>query len=302
MDGSETLRPAIIGVVYVGKARAREVVASVFTKRTAAGEPQDVGRGFAYAGYAVTGRHIIVSANDADRRGGGVVRALFGLLGGAVGRLLRKLTRRVASRPIAKRARLPGKAAPRRDSAPAADDESARKEKILTVAGKLFSQRGYASVAIREIADAAGILGGSLYYYFPSKRDLFIEVHRRALTRAVTGIEAAIAGKSDPWERFEAAIMAHMTIYLDPTSLTQPLMSDSSAMMSDMRGELIKDRDSFERIYRRLVDELPLPSRINRTVYRLFVLSQLNSVANWYRPGKLSPRQIGQQIFWLVSF
>jgi len=73
-------------------------------------------------------------------------------------------------------------------------------------------------------------------------------------------------------------------------------------MMSDMRPELIKDRDRFERIYRRLIDDLPIPARIDRTVYRLFVLSQLNSVANWYRAGKLSPKQIAQQIFWLVRF
>ena len=215
---------------------------------------------------------------------------------------MRKLTKRVAPKALPKRVRLPGRTAARRDSTPAVEDESARKDRILTAAGHLFSKRGYASVAIREIADAAGILGGSLYYYFPSKRDLFIEVHRRALTRAVAGIESAIAGKSDPWERFEAAITAHMTIYLDPASLTQPLMSDSYAMMSDMRPDLIKDRDRFEYIYRRLVDELPLPKRIDRTVYRLFVLSQLNSVANWYRPGKLSPKQIAQQIYWLVSF
>lgn len=215
---------------------------------------------------------------------------------------MRKLTKRVASRTTAKHVRLPGKTVARRALTPAADDESARKERILAAAGQLFSKRGYASVAIREIADAAGILGGSLYYYFPSKRDLFIEVHRRALTRSIAGIEAAIAGKTDPWDRFEAAIMAHVPIYLDPASLAQPLMDDSSAMMSDMRPELVKDRDRFERIYRRLVEDLPLPPHINRTVYRLFVLSQLNSVPNWYRAGKLSPSQIAQQIYWLVSF
>ena len=215
--------------------------------------------------------------------------------------MLSQLVSKPASKRAVKRARA-GKTAVRREAAVATDDESARRERILLAAGQLFSKRGYAGVAIREIADSAGILGGSLYYYFPSKRDLFIEVHRRALTRAVAGIEDAIANKSDPWERFEAAMLAHMTIYLDPASLTQPLMGDSSAMMSDMRPELIKDRDRFERIYRRLIDDLPIPARIDRTVYRLFVLSQLNSVANWYRAGKLSPKQIAQQIFWLVRF
>lgn len=183
----------------------------------------------------------------------------------------------------------------------APDDDSARRDQILAAAGQLFAKRGYASVSVREIADAAGILGGSLYYHFPSKRELFIEVHRMALTRAVAGIETAIRPYEDPWDRFEAAIVAHTEIYLDPTTLTQTLMADTSAMMSDMRPDLIKDRDQFELIYRRLVEELPLPSRINRTIYRLFVLSLLNSVTNWYRAGRLTPTQIGEQIFLLVK-
>ena len=97
-----------------------------------------------------------------------------------------------------------------------------------------------------------------------------------------------------------SAIIAHMDIYLDPQSLTQTLMADTSAMMSDMRPELIKDRDRFERIYRQLVDDLPLPERINRRVYRLFLLSLLNSVTNWYHPGRLSPKGIARQLFWMV--
>lgn len=200
-----------------------------------------------------------------------------------------------------KRVAASGKGAARRKDLAPAEDDSARRDRILSAAGLLFAQRGYASVSVREIADAAGILGGSLYYYFPSKRELFIEVHRVALTRAVAGIESATAPHKDPWERFEAAIVAHMRIYLDPTSLTQTLMADTSAMMSDMRPDLIKDRDKFELIYRRLVDELPLPPRINRTIYRLFVLSLLNSVTNWYRPGRMTPEDIAQQIFWLVK-
>lgn len=210
------------------------------------------------------------------------------------------MTKRADTRSAAKGAAASPQGAQRRKTE-SAEDDSARRDRILAAAGLLFAKRGYASVSVREIADAAGIQGGSLYYHFPSKRELFIGVHRVALTRAVAGIETAISPYTDPWKRFEAAITAHTIIYLDPTSLTQTLMADTSAMMSDMRPELIKDRDRFELIYRKLVDDLPLPSRINRTMYRLFVLSLLNSVTNWYREGRLTPEDIAQQIFWLVK-
>ena len=52
-------------------------------------------------------------------------------------------------------------------------------EGILEAAEKLFSRYGYAKTAIAEIAAEAGLKKASLYYYFPTKEDLFREVIER---------------------------------------------------------------------------------------------------------------------------
>jgi AcrR family transcriptional regulator len=46
------------------------------------------------------------------------------------------------------------------------------KEKIMRVAAKIFSERGFDKVTAREIAKAVGINSASIYYYFSSKDDL----------------------------------------------------------------------------------------------------------------------------------
>ena len=51
-------------------------------------------------------------------------------------------------------------------------DEAKTKDKILTIAAKLFSEKGYDRVTTREIAKAIGINAASIYYYFPSKEDV----------------------------------------------------------------------------------------------------------------------------------
>ena len=88
------------------------------------------------------------------------------------------------------------------------DDNSARRVELLEVAAKLFSKGGYDSVGMRDIADRAGILPGSLYYHFKSKQEIYIAVHRAALARSAQRITAAIENVTEPWARLEAAIAA----------------------------------------------------------------------------------------------
>lgn len=47
------------------------------------------------------------------------------------------------------------------------------KSRILDVALTLFSEKGYHSVSVAEIADAVGIKAPSLYKHYKSKRDIF---------------------------------------------------------------------------------------------------------------------------------
>lgn len=51
-----------------------------------------------------------------------------------------------------------------------------QKNQILQTAMKFFSDKGYYSTSMQYIAKECGISKGSLYKFFPSKEDLFIEV------------------------------------------------------------------------------------------------------------------------------
>jgi AcrR family transcriptional regulator len=177
-----------------------------------------------------------------------------------------------------------------------AEDADGRRQEIIRLAGTLFKKSGYEQVGMRQIAAEAGILGGSLYHHFPSKRALFVEVHKQALSNNATQIERAIEGLTDPWKRLEVACAEHLELQVNPDSISNPLMNDTAALQSDMRKELVKERDRFEAVYKKLVNDLPLSPEIDRNVYRISLVSLLNAVALWYRPGRLSLREIAGQI------
>ena len=55
-----------------------------------------------------------------------------------------------------------------------------RRAQLLELGLQLFSDHSYDELGVDDIARAAGISKGLLYHYFPSKRDYYVEVVRRA--------------------------------------------------------------------------------------------------------------------------
>ena len=171
-----------------------------------------------------------------------------------------------------------------------------RRRQIMEIAAQIFARKGYRGTSMRDIGEAAGVLGGSLYHHIKSKDALFVELHHAALDAAEAQIAAAIDCHDDPWVRLEAACATLLDIQLDPHSLTMPMMNDFREVPEQVRTALIDRRDQFEQLFRSLVADLPLPAEIDRSIYRNLLLSQLNSAADWVRPGRMMPRDIAAQI------
>jgi len=53
---------------------------------------------------------------------------------------------------------------------------SITKQKIVASAERLFTDKGYESTSIQDIADDCSIAKGSVYKFFPSKEDIYIEI------------------------------------------------------------------------------------------------------------------------------
>ncbi|NDJ52513.1 MAG: helix-turn-helix transcriptional regulator, partial [Chloroflexi bacterium] len=68
---------------------------------------------------------------------------------------------------------------------------SEARQRVLEVAERLFSTRGYKDVRLQDIAKELGIKTASLYYHAPGgKEELFVEVIERGLARHHQGLQA----------------------------------------------------------------------------------------------------------------
>jgi AcrR family transcriptional regulator len=69
-----------------------------------------------------------------------------------------------------------------RQNRPEPENGSVR-QRLLTAATDLFTQRGYAATTVREIVGAAGVTKPVLYYYFRNKEGIYLELMRQAFAR-----------------------------------------------------------------------------------------------------------------------
>jgi TetR/AcrR family transcriptional regulator, cholesterol catabolism regulator len=68
----------------------------------------------------------------------------------------------------------------------------------VVLAGELFAQKGYRATTVREIADAAGILSGSLYHHFDSKESIGDEILSSFINQVLADYRGAVASAGSP--------------------------------------------------------------------------------------------------------
>jgi AcrR family transcriptional regulator len=191
----------------------------------------------------------------------------------------------------------------KRAKAPAPDQEEParrkaqenRREDILVAAARLFSTKGFEAATVRDIADAADMLSGSVYYHFASKEEIFFAVYEAGIEQIITAVEARLGKEADPWLRLEQACIAHLTTLLGSpfSAVIAPNFTQDAVRL---RQNLIQLRNRYDNIFKGLVEALPLPDQIDRKLMRLQVLGALNWTPYWYRPGGSSPRHIARHL------
>ena len=82
--------------------------------------------------------------------------------------------------------------------APRERKKAATRSRIVAAATKLFGGATYDAVQMSEVAAAAGIGKPSLYRYFPSKDELFLEIFDAALGELETALGGAASAAASP--------------------------------------------------------------------------------------------------------
>src|SRR3954451_20747512 len=83
---------------------------------------------------------------------------------------------------------------------------SARRDAMLGLAAELFAEKGFRATTVRDIADAAGVLSGSLYHHFDSKESIVDELLSDFLNDLAARYREALAAGDSPRATLERFI------------------------------------------------------------------------------------------------
>jgi AcrR family transcriptional regulator len=87
---------------------------------------------------------------------------------------------------------------PAPESRPRRASAALKRDDLLPGAARAFLENGFQATTMEKVADACRVGKGTLYEYFPSKEDLFIEVCLSGFETDSEAIEAAFRASADP--------------------------------------------------------------------------------------------------------
>ncbi|MBY6277091.1 TetR/AcrR family transcriptional regulator [Symbiobacterium thermophilum] len=180
-----------------------------------------------------------------------------------------------------------------------------RREAMLQAAIGLFSDKGYHATTVREIAQAVGILPGSLYAHMASKEDLLYEAVVQASERFREAVAPIAESPGHAGERLRQAMAAHIRVVAESPAAATVFLHEWRALSPQRRAMAVAHRRAYEELLARIIRE-GVESGVFRPVdekfVRLLVLSAVNWTYQWYRAdGPLSPEQVADQFYAIIA-
>jgi AcrR family transcriptional regulator len=125
---------------------------------------------------------------------------------------------------------------------------------ILSGAKKLFGKHGLKKTTMEDIATAAGKGKSTLYYYFPSKNEIFEAVVEDEMKNVVRRIREAVNAAYSAKEKLKAFLQAQITSIIEFHSFREVLFED---ILTSMRM-LICIKSRYEQIQIDMIKEILL--------------------------------------------
>ncbi|MGW4638823.1 TetR/AcrR family transcriptional regulator [Sphaerisporangium sp. NPDC004334] len=186
--------------------------------------------------------------------------------------------------------------APRRQGSPrrAATSGSAseRREHLVKLAAELFARKGFQATTVRQIADEAGILSGSLYHHFDSKESIVDEVLSTFLKDLIGRYREILAGDGDPRTMLSEMVRIGFGT-LEPHRAAITVMQNDWNYLRSLPGDrfdyLIRAEDEVERMWigqiKRGQSAGQLRSDVDPKITYRMIRDSIWVAVRWFRPG-----------------
>ena len=171
-----------------------------------------------------------------------------------------------------------------------AEPTSTRRDELLAIAARLFAEKGFRNTTVRDIAEEAGILSGSLYHHFDSKESMVDEILTSFQEELFGQYDEILASDDDPRSKLERAVLVSFDAidqYHDGVAIFQ---NDAAYLLTFDRFAYLQTRNRQSRevwltLLRDGVDAGVLRDDLDLDLTYRFIRDTVWVAVSWYRPG-----------------
>ncbi|MFE2865627.1 TetR/AcrR family transcriptional regulator [Embleya sp. NPDC059259] len=170
-----------------------------------------------------------------------------------------------------------------------------RRAEIIRHACALFAKRGYGATTVRQIAESADMLSGSLYHHFPSKEAMLLEVLDSFFAEIMSRQRATVERGEEPIATLRGLLRDSLEVIGNSPDAAIVVVGESRRLSRSEGFVWLSDRTAeastlWGRVLRRGVENGSLRRDLHPVLLSLMLQSAVWGMAQWYRPsGRYDP-------------
>jgi TetR/AcrR family transcriptional regulator, cholesterol catabolism regulator len=183
---------------------------------------------------------------------------------------------------------------------------ASRRTELLELAASMFAERGLRATTVRDIADSAGILSGSLYHHFSSKEEMVDDVLRGFLDWLFARYQEIVDTEPNPLERLKGLFLASFEAIEHRHAQVVIYQDEAKRLSSQPRFAYVNERNKQQRkmwvdmLNQGIAEGYFRPDIDVDLVYR-FIRDTTWVSVRWYQPGgPLTAEEVGRQYLSIV--
>jgi AcrR family transcriptional regulator len=176
----------------------------------------------------------------------------------------------------------------------------ATRDEIIAAAAKVFRTKGYHAATVQDVADAVGILKGSLYHHFKSKDELLYLIVKEPIARIYARMAEIVASDRPAADKLGRAILAHLEAFDEHYPHLFVYLHEREEMKRSFRERFKLSPKQYEQCWQQILREGvkagEFRADLDVQVVSYGLLGMLNWLYKWYDPrGRLAVREVAAQ-------
>ena len=166
-----------------------------------------------------------------------------------------------------------------------------RRQELLAIAAGLFAEKGFKNTTVRDIADASGILSGSLYHHFDSKESMVDEILSSFQEELFAAYDAVLASDDDARTKIERAVRLSFEAIDQHRHEVAIFQNEADYLGGFDRFAYLAQRNAQSRavwiaLLTEGVESGALRPDLNIELTYRFIRDTVWVAVRWYRPGR----------------